>query len=511
MNKKFLQSKKSLLLIFLAFLLSLNYALMQKSFYLDLTEDKLYTASAASRDILGNLPEPVAVTFYVSRDLPADFVVLKTQLEDILNQYQDLAHGKLSVRYETPADGEQAAGELAGKGIQQLQSQVVAKDKIEVKNFFFGAVISQGEGEKAKTEVLPGLSQLESFEYDFISAVNSVSRQEKETVAFLSGHEEKTVDATELKKSYAVKNVTISTAEGKHGFVASEKLSTSSASEAAAPEESVSPKTLIIAAPAAKLSAEELAVLDEFVAAGGKVVVLAEKVNFDTALMSQGFFTKKSEGNIGDFTKKYGIEIRDDLVYDRSNAVIPLGYYGFNYPFWVKAVRENFSGHPALAKTQSLTFLWASSLAAAGAEGYEVEPLVSSSDAASTQTENFNINPNAELSYANGGQQVLAAIATGKEKGGQVVVIGDGDFVSPGFLNPISDNEIFFLNLVDSVSSPTNLSSIRAKNISARPLKELTESEKNSWKFFSILGGPLLLGAYGFLRINRRRKLSRNS
>jgi len=75
-------------------------------------------------------------------------------------------------------------------------------------------------------------------------------------------------------------------------------------------------------------------------------------------------------------------------------------------------------------------------------------------------------------------------------------------------MDPISDNEIFFTNLVDSISSSANLSSVRAKNISDRPIEELSDSQKNAWKFATIVGGAIIISAYGFIRIRKRKKKS---
>jgi ABC-type uncharacterized transport system involved in gliding motility auxiliary subunit len=511
MKKKILQSSKSSILILAVFLLAINYLVAQKSLYLDLTQDKVYTASAVSRNILGGLKQPVTVTFYISKDLPADYVNYKTQVQDILSQYEELGKGKLQVKYEEPGSDDKAAADLETKGIEQMQSQVVDKDKIEVKRFFFGAEITAGSGTAEKKEVMATLPALDSFEYDLISAVNSVSKDQKESIAFLTGHGERTIDATELKKSYDTQEVTISTEADKRGFYIADNASTSTAQTE---KKFIQPKTVIIAGPTAKLSAEEQSVLDDFVGKGGKVIVLSERINPD---FSQGFVTKEIDSNMSDFTKKYGIEINDDLVYDQSN--LPITYnrqtsFGniqmtSDYPFWVRTTKDGFSDNVALSKIQSLTLLWASSLKIASADGYDVQILISSSSASETASGSFDIAPTAQLSFAKASQKTMAAIARAKSGDGQVIVIGDSDFVSPSFMQPISDNEIFFLNLVDSVSSSANLSSIRSKSVTDRPLRETSDGEKNFWKAFVIAGGVIVLGAYGLNRINKRRKLSR--
>ncbi|MDD3190603.1 MAG: GldG family protein [Candidatus Pacebacteria bacterium] len=528
MNKNLIKSANGSILIFLSFLLAVNYLVSQQSFYVDLTQEKIYTASDASRDILGNIEEPVNITFYISEDLPSNLLTFKTEMQDIMNQYEDISQGKLNIKYETPDNEDATAQELALKGIPQLQSEVFEKDKIEVKRFFFGAEISSGDEENEKSEVLASISSLSSFEYDLVSAIYSVSKRDKEIIAFLSGHGEKALDTTELEKSYEIQSVAISADEGNRGFyvaqdpAGAEDLQTSeiASEELVTTEEEkefISPTTLIIAKLEGDLSIDEISVIKEFVSGGGKMIVLAEKINPD---LEQGFVAKNIESNINELIKDYGIEIENNLAYDKSNSTISYykqTYFGrmpaeSYYPFWIQAIAENFSNHSSLSKIQSMTFLWASSLKAEGNDAYDVETLITSTkDASLLSGDALDISPEARLSFADSSKRVLAASATAKDgSGGQVVVVGDSDFVSPGFMNPLPDNEIFFLNLVDSVSSAANLSSIRSKNISGRPIRAVTDSEKNYWKFFTIFGGAVLLGAYGFMRISKRKKLSKS-
>lgn len=501
-RKPFLKSSPSSAAILLVFLLGINYFVSQNSSYLDLTEDRIYTASDASREILAKLEKPVTVTFYISSDLPSELLLFRTQIEDVLNQYQDLSRGKLAVRYETPESSAAKAQELAAKGVVQMQSQVLAKDKYEIKNFFFGAIVSSGEGDGIKSEALAGVTSLDSFEYDLISAIYSVSREEKDVIAFLTGHGEKSLSTADLAKSYVIKNVNLSTEEGKKGFYVAEAGAAEDAA-AQAEKEFVAPKTVVIVRPTADLSAEEITVLDEYVASGGKVVVLSEKINIDSSL---SFTAMEVTNNLTEFTKKYGIEINSDLVYDKSHALIP--YYFLEYPYWIKAVRDNFSDHPALGKIEAVTFLWASSLKREDREGYEVKDLITTTPSGELATGNIDISPLVSRSYLNGSKRTLAAISTAGNGGGQVVVIGDSDFVSPSFMEPISDNEIFFANLIDSISSAANLSSIRSKNVAERPLRETGDNEKRAWKFAVIGGGALVLGLYGIVRLRKRKKKS---
>lgn len=508
-GKILLDSSISSILIILAVLVSLNFLISRKYVYLDFTEDKIYTTSESAKNILKNLSKDVAVNFYISKDLPVDLLNVKTQVVDTMNQYQDLAGTKLKIIYNEPENSDAKARELQQKGIPQMQFNVVAKDKYEVKQGFFGVEITAGEGDSLKREAIPLIQSVDSLEYDFISAVYSVSREKKDTLAFLEGHSEKTLQIPDLAKAYDISTVKIMTAGNKKGFYY-EKSNTDDKGKTTSENIFVYPITLIIAGPTAEITSEEVAVIDDYIKNGGNVVILAESVNPD---IQNNLAAIPVKNNLNELTKKYGIEIGSNLVYDWSSANISYrqGIFPVSvpYPFWVKALKENFSDNSVMNRIQAIIFPWASSLTLSDSADYQAQALVRSSDRSGQVTENYNLMPNISLPFSKGEGKIIAAVSVPKDKnakGGSIFVIGDSDFVSPDFIGQIPDNNTFFMNLVDSVSNTANLSSIRLKNITDRPLKNMDESAKNYWKFVAIFGAAILVDIYGFLRIMRRKK-----
>ena len=509
-RKKILNSSVSSIFILLAFLIAVNFLALQNSVYFDLTEEKIYTTSEATKDILKGLKDEVSVNFYISKDLPSDLNNTKTQLADLMNQYQDIAGSKLKVSYSEPENIPEKVQELGEKGIPQIQFNVIEKDKYEVKQGFFGVEITSGKDSELKREAIPIIQAIDSWEYDFISAVYSVSREQKEVLAFLAGHNEKTIQMPDLIKSYDVLNVEIETEGENKGFFISKPADEQKSEQVE--KNFATPVTLIIIAPATKISSEEIAVLDEFMASGGNVIVASENVVPDLQNLQAGTV----DNNLNEFTKKYGIQINSDLVYDASNSNITyyIGVFPVSkaYPFWVKALQDNFEQHPSLSGVQSVLFPWASSLTISESENYIAKPLIKSTNQAKTMAENYNLLPDTKFSFAGGGQKTIVAISEPKDKSskkGILFVVGDSDFISPNFSQQIPDNETFFMNLIESVSNSVNLASIRSKNIIDRPLKELDESKKNYWKFFAIFSGAILADVYGVVRIIRRRNRNR--
>lgn len=510
--KNLLNSSLSSVLIFLAFLIAINFLASQRSFYLDLTDDKIYTTSEATKDILKNLDKKVSVNLYISKDLPVDLLNAKTQVVDLMNQYQDVAGAKLKITYFEPENTREKITELAEKGIPQIQFNIMEKDKFEIWQGFFGMEIVADEGkENEKKEALPIIGPINSLEYDFISVVYSVSKEEKEVVAFLQGHNEKQIQITSLEKSYEIVNVEIASEEELQGFFIPENGA--AAEENVAEKEFIIPKTLIVAGPTMMLSEAEIFIIDEYLQNGGNVIILSEAVNPN---LMGNLEAEPVENNLNELTKKYGLEIDFNLVYDKSNSIISYqqGFFSVSreYPFWVKTIKENFGDHSSLFNVQAIMFPWVSSISISENENYIASPLISTTKDADFVSGSFNLMPDATFFFADKAQKVIAAFSEPKDENsssGLLFVIGDSDFISPNFIEQAPDNEVFFLNLIDSISNSANLGSIRSKNIIERPLKDINEAEKNRWKFISIFASAILINIYGVWRIMKRKKRSR--
>ena len=80
-NKNTLRTR---ILLFLAIVITLNFLFNRFFVRLDLTGDKQYTLSQATKNILTELDEPVTVTAYFSENLPPQIEKVKRDFEDVL-------------------------------------------------------------------------------------------------------------------------------------------------------------------------------------------------------------------------------------------------------------------------------------------------------------------------------------------------------------------------------------------------------------------------------------------
>ena len=116
------------LIVALALFLTVNIIANQTltSLRLDLTENRLYTLSAGSRNILGQLAEPVTLRLYFSAKAFADVPQLLNygkRVRDMLEEYVATADGKLRLQVieETGVDPERVVSIPTGIDLDRFR------------------------------------------------------------------------------------------------------------------------------------------------------------------------------------------------------------------------------------------------------------------------------------------------------------------------------------------------------------------------------------------------------
>lgn len=182
MNKQLL-SKTGLILaiiLFIAFIIVVNGNF--KSARVDLTEDKLYTLSEGSLNILSSLQQPITLRFYYSEQVAQALPSLKAyaqRVQELLMEYQRASDGMIQVKIIDPkpfSDHEQRAKQY---GLQSIPIEG------ETDPLFFGV---------AGTNILDGLERIRFFqpemedvlEYDLTRMIYQLSDVERKNVAVMS-------------------------------------------------------------------------------------------------------------------------------------------------------------------------------------------------------------------------------------------------------------------------------------------------------------------------------------
>ncbi|MDR1636115.1 MAG: GldG family protein, partial [Treponema sp.] len=166
----------SLALIFLGLLLSRRFW-----FRLDLTRGKAHTLSPVSRNLHREIPEPLSITYYVSKRLSAVHP-LPGEVEDLLREYASWSRGKIRLTVRDPA-GAGMEGEIESLGIEPRQIEIVERDEAAVATVYSGIVMEYLD----RLELLPAVFSPDTLEYDLTSRILSLVRGTERQIGILVG------------------------------------------------------------------------------------------------------------------------------------------------------------------------------------------------------------------------------------------------------------------------------------------------------------------------------------
>jgi len=536
-------------------LLLVNFLGQQFFFRLDLTEEKRYTMSAATRQLLTNLKQPITVTVYLDGDFPPAFRRLQQSVRETLNEMQVYGGSNLKYVFIDPsaAATEKARNEyyqsLFKKGLAPTNLGVNENGKRVEKIIFPWATVSAG-GKEQQVLLLRGnqaapsdvrLNQsIEGLEYELASAIRKLSPGKRKLIGVVEGHGElSNAEAGDLIGSlgqfYDVYRVDLSKVRDLRALNA-----------------------VIVAKPATAYSEAEKFKLDQFITQGGNALffVDAMRVNLDSAARS-GMLSFPQPVGLDDLLFKYGVRVNADLVLDLNSGVIPLvtGVEGNKpkvepMPWQFYPLINNFSTHPITRNLDAVYTKFVSTIDTVKATGIHKTPLFFTSRYSRVLPSPVPVNlndarlpPDQKLYkdkfkpvgyllegqfrslYANRAQPGTTQFqpATSPQaKPAKVLVVSDGDFVRSeldpktgrpfrlGFdrlANTEFANRELVLNAVDYMLDETGLISVRGKQITLRPLDKLKIIEqRRSWQLINLIAPLVLLGLFGAVRAWRRKQ-----
>lgn len=166
---------------FLALNMFANQALTR--FRLDLTEQRLFTLSEGTRNILGTIDEPVTLRLYVSRSLASRLPSISgyvARVRDLLQEYEYAADGKIILTVIDPepfSEEEDRAVAYGLSGLPLLDGE---------STFYFGLV---GTNTLDDQEVIPRFTRdrEEFLEYDVTKMIHTLAQASRPVIGLLSG------------------------------------------------------------------------------------------------------------------------------------------------------------------------------------------------------------------------------------------------------------------------------------------------------------------------------------
>ena len=145
-----------------------------------------------------------------------------------------------------------------------------------------------------------------------------------------------------------------------------------------------------------------------------------------------------------------------------------------------------------------------------------VTPLFTSSNQSTTMTGFYNLNPdpkvNPVFSQLNERGKVLAVRSEINNSSSgmlsNIIAVSDSKFISDNGSGASPENHIFLLNAIDYLMGDRELIALRSREITTRPLQELDNGSKSTWKWINMLLPSILIIAFGIFRFRNENKRS---
>jgi ABC-type uncharacterized transport system involved in gliding motility auxiliary subunit len=456
------------------------------SFKIDLSFGKAYSLSSSTKKIIKNLDDVLNIKFFVSSDLPVRLLPLKNEILDFLKEYQKEGKGKIIVKVLDPKKDESAKNQAQEAGLPTLQFSELQQNKYQVSSIYFGLVLSYG----TKKEILPQVTNLEDLEYNLTSQIFKMTKKEVEKIAIL-GKEEKFNPQEDDLLSF--KNA------AKQQFVLD--FIDVSSSSATKEIDKIYKAVIVFDNNQKEYDSQEITAIKNYLQKGGKGLFFVDGVWVKDNLQAV-----PAKHNLFSVFADFGIEVKKNLLLSSSSELVNFGNQLFQfitpYPFWIKT--SVFSqNQPFFSNIQQLLFPWVSEIEIK--DKNKALPLVFTSKKSWEQKESFILDPQSipEPNPKDLKQFITSSYAKNKNQG-EIVVIPSSRFIQERYLSRTNDNLEFTLNLLNNLAAKGALSGIRQRVVLFYPLPELSENQKDLFKYLNIFLLPSIFGLLGVFRLKKR-------
>ncbi|MEO1262715.1 MAG: Gldg family protein [Bacteroidota bacterium] len=478
------------ILLIASILLLLNVISQNLFHRFDLTADKQYTLSNATKDILTNLENPVTVTAYFSEDLPPNLQKLRKDFQDMLVEYSNTSRNMVDYQFINPNESPEKEQEAGQSGIQPVMINIREKDQSKQQRAFLGAILKMGE----QQDVIPVIASAEGMEYSLSTSIKKMAVINKPVVGIVQGHGEPSLQELgqvyqSLSILYAVEPVDLSSPD----------LSRFKAIAMVAPKDTILPN--------------QLSNLDTYLSGGGSLFLGVNRVegnlqNQTGSAVNTGLET---------WLAGKGINVEPSFILDVQCGTVTVqqrqGFFMMNTPvqFPYLPLINQFPDHPITKGLDQVILPFASPVSYSGSGTFTPFLQSSAKSASSPAPTTFQVvdkkwtdNDFTQSNLTIGG--ILEQAGSGR-----IIVIGDGDFpVSGQGRGQSQDNISLMVNGIDFLSDDTGLIELRTKGVATRPISEdyigdENAGKRNTMKYLNFGLPILLILLYGFLRSQRAR------
>lgn len=350
---------------------------------IDLTSEKRYSLSDATKEILRDLDDYVYFKVYLEGDFPAGFKRLRNATKEMLDEFRAYSDF-IDYEFINPSKSENQNERsntyqlLVERGLNPTDLRVKSDEGSRSSKIIFPGALVTYKSKEVPVELLhtqlgvPPDAQLnnsvQALEYTLSNTIRKLARERKPKVAFIEGHGEldemETADLMlSLAMDYVVERISIG-----------EKLN--SLSERSVVDSATTKITnkydaIIIAKPDSVFSSKDKFIIDQFLMHGGKILWLIDPVfaSMDSIQNQEATMGIAMDVNLEDQLFKYGIRLNTDLIMDLSAVPIPLvvGQVGDQpqlemFPWYYFPMITPLSDHPIVRNLNAIKTEFVSSI-----------------------------------------------------------------------------------------------------------------------------------------------------
>lgn len=292
---------------------------------IDLTKEKKFTLTNATKHLLKGMDDVAVVTIYLEGEFPAGFQRLREATREQLQSFREYSGGNVKFRFINPFEGkneeekEKIYLQLSEKGIFPINLQVQSSDEGYSEKFVWPWALVQYKGREAAVKLLENKMGLRSFdalsysesqlEYKLANAIHRLENPTKPQIAYLVGHDEviglNAYDMLSTLADYYIVDT----------FDLSESLYIPSYYSAA-----------IVNRPTKTFEDKDKFKIDQYIMNGGHVMWMLDKLHtpMDSLMINKQFIALDYGLNLDDQLFKYGVRVNSDLVEDAQCIPMPV-------------------------------------------------------------------------------------------------------------------------------------------------------------------------------------------
>jgi len=310
------------LLILVGILILINVIGNQFYTYIDLTEDKRYTLTESTQNLLDKVDDNYFISIYLDGSFPASLKRFRDRVEEVMREFRSES-SFINYEFIDPIGGTPEENKLMEKKLVDERLYPSTINYFDGEENIMKPIFPYAVFKYAGKELVVNLLDVEGItnyddetlnaaegllEYKFADAVYKLRASKRKIIGFTSNNGELPDHQlaalnTELRKYYNPQRINLDSVYTLTSVI----------------------DVLIVAGPKNLFSSRNQLILDQYVMSGGKVIWLVETmdVRLDSIAFSTGYIPDLNETGLDNLFFKYGFKVLNNAIQDLESTSIP--------------------------------------------------------------------------------------------------------------------------------------------------------------------------------------------